>query len=193
MAEQVAEYLMSAAEYLAWESAQPFKNELIFNRIYPMPGGSRAHENIIAALVSLFFTLLRDTEGDVYAGGMQVQVDSAATYTYPDVTVVYGTPRFRRGKKPNLLQNPTLLFEVLSPSTESIDRNEKREQYLNIPSLLGYYLVAQDKAFIEAYTRAGEAWVYSQYAGRDASICIPAPERALPLREIYRRLPFASA
>ena len=189
MATEVAERLMSAEEFLEWESAQPYRNELIENRIYPMPGGSRSHEIVIAALIGWFYFALMDKIGEVYAG-MQVMVDSLATYTYPDVTVVCGEPRFHRGAKSGPLENPTVLFEVSSPSTEKIDSTSKLEQYLQIPSLQGYILVSQDKPLIEAYTRFGDEWTYSKYSGLESKLIIPSLDSEIPLEFIYRKVQF---
>jgi Uma2 family endonuclease len=189
MAAEAAERLWSAEEYLEWENAQPYRNELIDNKIYPMPGGSRTHEIVIAALVSWFYFALMDKVSDVYAG-MQVMVASLATYTYPDVTVICGEPRFHRGGKSGPLENPTLLFEVLSPSTEKIDRTRKLEQYLQIPSLQGYFLVSQDKPLVEACTRLGDEWTYSQYSGLESSLVVPTLDSEIPLEFIYRKVQF---
>ncbi len=193
MAVEVAERLMSAEAYLEWESEQPFRNELIDNRIYPMPGGSRAHEYILARLVYLLIAALMDWDCEVYAGGMQVKVDRLGTYTYPDVTVVTGEPAFRRGAKAGPLENPTLLFEVLSPSTEAVDRNQKLEQYKRIPSLAGYFLVAQDKPLIEAHLREGDGWRRREHAGLEARLGMPGLDCEIALREVYRRVDFAEA
>lgn len=190
MAAVVAERLMSAEEFLEWESAQLGKYELIDNRIFLMPGGSRTHEVVIAALVSWFYFALMDRVGDVYAG-MQVKVDALATYTYPDVTVVCQEPRFHRGSQSGPLENPTLLFEVLSPSTEKIDRNQKLDQYLRIPSLRGYFLVSQDKPLIEAYARLGDDWTCSKCSGLESSLVIPALDSEIPLAFIYRKAQLA--
>ena len=190
MAVDVLERLWSAEEYLEWESEQPFRNELIDNRIYPMPGGSDSHENIIASLVSWFFLALAGKLGRVYPGGMQVKVDQLAAYTYPDVTVVIGGPRFHRGSESGPLENPTLLFEVLSPSTEKIDRTRKMELYLQIPSVQGYFLVAQDKPQIESYLREDDEWVYSEIVGLESILLIPALQFEIPLREVYSRVEF---
>ena len=189
MATEIAERLMSAEEFLEWESAQPYKYELIDNRIYPMPGGSRTHEIVIAALVSWFYMALMDRAGEVYAG-MQVMVDALGTYTYPDVTVVCGEPRFRGRSQSGPLENPTLLFEVLSPSTEKLDRNRKLDQYLRILSLQGYFLVSQEKPLIEAYTRLSDDWTYSQYRGLASSFVLPALDSEIPLEFIYRKAQF---
>ncbi len=189
MAVEVAERLMSAEAYLEWESEQPFRNELIDNRIYPMPGGSSTHEDIVAAFVTWFFIALRDRIGHVY-GGIQVMVDALATYTYPDVTVVVGEPEIYGGTKSGPVENPTLLFEVLSPSTETIDRNQKLEQYKRIPSLQAYYLVSQDEALIEAYTRAGDEWIYGKVSGVEARLGVPQFEAEIPLAFIYGKVKF---
>ena len=190
MAEQVADRLMNAEEFLLWESEQPYKYELIDNQVIAMTGASRPHENIVALLVHLLILSLSDKDCEVYPGGMKVQVDAHATYTYPDVVVICGEPRFRAGEKPELLENPTLLFEVLSPSTEKFDRNQKLEQYLQIPSLKGYFLVAQDTPLIEAHTRSGDDWQSHECAGLETSLVITEPDCEIPLSEVYRRVCF---
>ena len=92
-----------------------------------------------------------------------------------------------------MLENPTLLFEILSPSTEKIDRNRKRELYLRIPSLSGYFLVSQDKPLIEAHTRKSDDWSLRIFSGMDATLVIPAPDCEIPLMEIYQQVRFAGA
>ena len=94
-----------------------------------------------------------------------------------------------------MLENPTLLFEILSPSTERIDRKRKRELYLQIPTLSGYFLVSQDKPLIETHTRSSDDWQYREYSGLDATLVIPTPEceippevEILPAGELLRRL-----
>ena len=189
MATEIAERLMSAEEFLEWESQQEFRHELIDNRIYPMPGGSSSHEIIISALVGWFYYALLDKVDHVYAG-IQVMVDALGTHTYPDVTVVIGEPAFHGGAKTGPLENPSLLFEVLSPSTEKTDRTRKMELYLRIPSLKAYFLVSQDEPLIEVFTRSGDDWVHSEYAGLESSLPIPALEDDIPLDFIYSKVQF---
>ena len=185
MAERLAEYLAAADDYLAWESQQPYKYELIDNRIYPMTGASRSHNIISVKLAAALDRRLGDKGCEVYTSDMRVQVEDAGTYTYPDVIVMCGEPRFRRNAAQDTLLNPTLLFEILSPSTELIDRNQKHAQYLQIPSLKGYFLVAQDKPLIEAYLRSGDDWHYRSASGRDTALIIESPACEIPLREVY--------
>ena len=127
---------------------------------------------------------------EVYASKMRVQVDRAATYTYPDIIVVCGEPRFRSDLSQDTLENPTLLFEILSPSTELIDRNRKFRQYLQLESLQAYFLVAQDKPLIESYTRQGDDWLYRSWSGLDATVEIDTLDCAIPLEDIYSSLRF---
>lgn len=193
MAEQLAERLMSAEEFLAWESAQPYKFELIDNRVYEMTGVNPSHNLINFDLGIALMGRLESRGCTVFGMEIQVQVDPTSMYTYPDVIVVCGEMRFRYDVSPPRLENPTLLFEILSPSTESIDRNQKMERYLQIPSLTGYYLVAQDKPLIEAHQRAGDEWLYEIFAGLDSSLVIPTLDCEIPLSEVYRRLRFEEA
>jgi Uma2 family endonuclease len=88
------------------------------------------------------------------------------------------------------LLNPTLLFEILSPSTELIDRKQKHAQYLEIPSLQGYFLVSQGKPFIEAHTRKGDDWRLRIFSGLDDILRIPALGCQIPLSEIYQQVRF---
>ena len=121
---------------------------------------------------------------------MRVQVEEAGTYTYPDLVVLCSQPRIRPYAEQDTLLNPTLLFEILSPSTELIDRVQKHAQYLEIPSLQGYFLVSQGKPFIEAHTRKADDWRLRISAGMDATLVIPAPACKIPLSEIYRQVSF---
>ncbi|MDE2855241.1 MAG: Uma2 family endonuclease [Chloroflexota bacterium] len=191
MAEQLAEYLVNAADYLAWESQQPCKYELIENRIYPMTGASLSHNYICTRLAVALDSRLSQRGCAVYTSDMRVQVEESGTYTYPDLVVLCSQPRVRPYAEQDTLLNPTLLFEILSPSTELIDRKQKQAQYLEIPSLHGYFLVSQGKPLIEAHTRSADDWRLRIFSGMDATLVIPAPDCAIPLREIYQQVSFA--
>ncbi len=190
MAEQLAEYLVSADDYLAWESQQPAKYELIDNKIYPMTGASLSHNFISVKLSAALDSRLSGKGCAVCASDMRVLVEDNGTYTYPDVVVLCAKPKLRPYTDQDTLINPTLIFEILSPSTELIDRNQKHQQYLQIPSLLGYFLVAQDAPLIEAYTRQGDDWRQRVTSGMDAKLLIPSPECEIPLDFIYSKVQF---
>ena len=187
------EQIWSADEYLAWESEQPTKFELIDNYIVAMSGASRAHNIVTVNISALLNFRLREKPCEVYQADMRVQVKRQATYAYPDVVVVCGQPRFRADTKPATLQNPMLIFEVLSPSTEDIDRNRKFTQYLQLPSLEGYFLVSQDKPRVESYTRQSAGWLYQDHVGLEAKLRIDAIGVSLSLEDVYHKVQFESA
>ncbi|MCY3831604.1 MAG: Uma2 family endonuclease [Chloroflexi bacterium] len=193
MATEIAERLLTIDEFLEWESQQPFRNELINNKVIEMTGASRPHNRINLNLAFALENQLHRKGCEVYAIEIGVLVNPDGTYTYPDVVVICGEQRVRAGAPQASLENPTLLFEILSPSTETRDRNQKLEQYLEIPSLVGCFLVAQDKPLIEAHTRSDDDWHYREYSGLDATLVIPTPSCEIPLSAIYRRVSFADA
>ena len=184
------EQIWSADEYLAWESEQPTKFELIDHYIVAMSGASEAHNIIAAAITALLYFRLRKKPCKVYAADMRVQAERESSYTYPDVVVVCGEPRFRDDTKPETLQNPMLIFEVLSPSTEAIDRSMKFNSYLRLPSLEGYFLVSQDKPRVECYTRQADGWLYQDHAGLEAELRIDAIDVSLSLADVYHKVAF---
>ena len=190
MAIDAAERLMSAVEFLQWEREQPDKFELIDNRIIATPGSSPSHNLINFDLAFALKSRLLSKGCRVYGIDIQLQVDRALTYTYPDVAVACGEQRFRYDLNPPILENPALLFEILSPSTEMRDRGAKLDQYLRIPSLIGYFLVAQDQPLFEGYQREGDQWLFGECAGLGSSLVIPDLDCEIPLSEVYAQVSF---
>ena len=193
MATEIVDRLLSIDEFLEWESQQPFRNELINNRVIEMTGASRSHNRINLNLAFALEEKLHSKGCEVYAIEIGVLVNPDGTYTYPDVIVVCGEQKVRAGAPQASLENPMLLFEILSPSTETRDRNQKLEQYLQISSLVGCFLVAQDKPLIEAHTRSGDDWQYREYSGMGANLLIPALDCEIPLSDVYQRARFEDA
>ncbi len=190
MATLVAERLWTAQEYFRWEWQQECKHELHKNRIYAMAGVSRAHSLVTINLSAALLPHLRRQRCEGYIADMRVQIKWDKTYTYPDLTVVCGRPLFLPAVKPDTLTNPTLIFEILSPGTEYIDRNFKLESYLRLESLRGYFLVAQDAPQIEAYIRFDEGWRQELVVGLEATLWLDRLGCAIPLAEIYDGLEF---
>jgi Uma2 family endonuclease len=142
----------TAEDDLAAERASETRSEYFAGQILAMTGASRADNVIAGNSHGLVWTQLRGRPCEAYIGDMRVKVNTSGGYTYPDVVVVCGEPRFEDEHVDTLL-NPTLIVEVLSPSTERYDRGRKLEHYRRIPSLAEYVLVAQDARRIEWYTR----------------------------------------
>ncbi len=111
-------------------------------------------------------------------------------YTYPDLTIVRGRPEVM-DEHDDVLLNPAVLFEVLSPSTERFDRGIKLRRYREIESLTDYILVAQDQVGIEQYTRGdAHTWTLRDYGRFDEILHIASIGISLPLSAIYERIEF---
>ena len=147
-----AQAFLSPEEYLARERKALTKSEYRSGQLYALPGASRKH-NIIAVHVSgELYIQLKERSCEIYTNDMRVKVSSAGLYTYPDVVVVCEEPQFEDTHFDTLL-NPTVLIEVLSPSTAAYDRGEKFASYQKLDSLCEYVLISQDRVRVEYYLR----------------------------------------
>lgn len=182
-----AQVYVTPEEYLAQERASEQKNEYFNGEIFAMAGGSPAHNRITANLIREIDTRLLDGPCITYTGDQRVKVIATELYTYPNVVVVCGEPQFEEGGLDTLL-NPTLLVEVLSPSTEAYDRGAKFAHFRRLPSLREYVLVAQDRARVERYFRNGEIWELTELDGMDAALGLASVPGAIPLARIYDRV-----
>jgi Uma2 family endonuclease len=143
---------MTPEEFLAWERTQPEKHQFVAGEVFAMAGASREHNIAVGNVVTGLNLALRDRPCDVYPSDMRVAVPSARLFTYPDVTVVCG-PVELTGDAPDTLTNPSVIVEVLSPSTEAYDRGEKFAAYRTLPSLRDYVLVSTGLFLVEHYAR----------------------------------------
>jgi Uma2 family endonuclease len=182
---------LSPEEYLAIERKAKFKSEYFDGEMFAMAGASRKHNLIAGSVGARLTTQLDDRDCEVYISDMRVKVSPTGLYTYPDVVVVCGEPRFEDAEVDTLL-NPKVLFETLSESTEGYDRGKKFEHYRTIASLAEYVLIAQDKPHIEHYVRqAGNQWLLSETSNLNDTIQLPSIECQLALSEIYRKVRFS--
>ena len=114
---------------------------------------------------------------------------AANIYTYPDGVVVCGDSDFLEESNPDTLLNPTLIVEVLSPSTAIYDQGAKFEYYRSIPSLRQYLLVWQDKRRAALYSRLGDGdWLLRDFIGEDVKIEIDSVGCVLSMADIYDRV-----
>jgi Uma2 family endonuclease len=184
---QTARY--TATEYLELEQQAETKSEYIDGFIVAMSGASPAHNHIALDVVLALAPQLRGGPCDVYALDMRVRNIATERYTYPDVLVVCGEQMMNVEGVGTLL-NPTLIVEVLSPSTEAYDRGDKFADYRRMPSLQEYVLIAQDRVSVEHYLRQGEQWLLTAVADLDGAISLPTVSCVLQLRDVYRRVRF---
>lgn len=181
---------LTPEEYLAVERRNEYKSEYVDGEVFAMTGASRRHNLIAVNMTAEIHRQLRGRPCETYAGDMRVRIQSKRVYayTYPDVVVVCGEPRFEDGHLDTLL-NPTVVIEVLSESTERYDRGRKFGFYRTIESLAEYVLVAQDEHRVEQYTRQADGrWLLSDHRSPEEVVELTSVRCALALREVYERV-----
>lgn len=177
-------------QYLAQEREAEYKSEYVGGQIYAMSGASREHNLIAGNIFADLHAQLRSQPCESYMSDMRVKVSSTGMYTYPDVVVVCGEPHFEDEHVDTLL-NPTVLIEVLLPSTEAYDRGEKFAHYRRLTSLTDYLLVSQDKARVEHFVRQGiksSQWVLTEISGLDSVLQLPSVGCKVALRDVYNKV-----
>jgi len=154
-----------------------------------MQGGQASHSLIVVNVVSGLRRLLRSTPHLTFISGMRTQAGSAL-YLYPDAIVVCGKPQYLDARQ-DVLLNPTLVVEVLSPSTESFDRGRKFAYYRTIDSLQDYLMVSSERISAELYTRQPDGrWVLTAADQPRDSIEIPSIGCILTLAALYEKVDF---
>ena len=171
------------AEYLEREKDSPVRHEYVDGQIYAMAGASARHNRIALNLASRLDDHLNGGPCEVFIADMKVIVDPAVYY-YPDVVVTCDPP----GGDPYVRIQPHLLIEVVSPSTERIDRHEKLLAYRRVPSLQEYVLVLQDRMQVEVYRRQGEEWPREIFTQPEDRVHFAAVGLTLSVGEIYRNV-----
>jgi Uma2 family endonuclease len=181
-------------EYYAMERVAEYKSDYYQGEIFAMAGGTTRHSRICSNVIAGLHQFLRGKPCSEYESNQRLKVMATGLRCYPDVSVYCGPLVYDlEDIEKETATNPTVLFEVLSPSTESYDRGTKARSYRQIPSLQAYVLIAQDRPHVEVFTRQGEqTWLLSEETNLSNSVDFPSIGVALPLAEIYDRVDFDS-
>jgi len=171
---------LSPQTYLEQERLSETKHEFCNGEVFAMSGASYAHNVITANIIRELGNQLKQRPCRVLPSDMRVRVEDG--FVYPDVSVVCGKPEFY--DKDNLC-NPSVIVEVLSPSTADYDANGKFARYRQLASLQEYLLVAQDRPHLLHYVRQAEnRWLLSEYRGA-VEFELPNIGCRLDLTEVY--------
>jgi len=179
----------SPDEYLVLERRSETKHEYVDGHIVAMAGGSRTHSVIAANTIRLLGNELAPKGCQIYSSDMRIGI-ARRGYFYPDLSVVCGTAE-TEDDLDDVLLNPVLIVEVLSPSTAAFDRGDKFQKYRTIPSLKVFVLISQHKPFVEVYERKDfNRWEATYAESIDATIQLPVVDVSLKLQELYQFVSF---
>lgn len=173
---------ISPEEYLAGERQSEWRHEYIDGQVYAMVGASRPHNLIVNALAVALTPAARRKRCQLFSSDMKLRLDFAGqqVFYYPDLMLACDP----QDREPYFCTSPCLIVEVLSESTERIDRREKLLAYQTLPSLQAYWLVAQDAPRIEVYRRA-QGWLPTQHTAGQ-TLVVDCLEAELGVDEVYQ-------
>lgn len=177
------QFFVSPAEYLEGEEHADCKHEYLNGVVYAMAGGTFRHSRIAIKVVSALDRRLagkrcRPTNSDM---SIRVAYGKDERFYYPDAAVVCSPIR----DDAHFAENPSVIFEVLSPSTARYDNGEKKDAYLRCESLQAYVIVHSERVEVTIYTRIGDGWDVVVYNELTDTLPLPCIECELPLAAIY--------
>ena len=179
---------LTPEEYLAIERKAECKSEYFNGEMFAMSGASPSHVLIVSNIVAELRGQLKQKPCRVYSADLRVRVSPTGLYTYPDVVVVCGQPKFADDQKDTLI-NPTLIVEVLSDSTQDYDRGRKFEHYRSLSSFSEYLLIAQDRCHVEHFVRqADNRWLLSETNKIEDILHLSSVDCNLALTEVYDKV-----
>ena len=179
---------ITAEQYLQLERVSEMRHEFFDGLMYAMAGESPDHSTICFNLASIIGSQVRDKPCRGFSPNMKVRAGIGGLYAYPDLMIVCGEEAKFHDEHGDVLLNPTVIFEVLSPSTEKYDRGEKFRRYrTQIETLQDYVLVSQDQMRVEHHHRdADGTWNQTEISVPDGILMLDSIECTVSLTEIYR-------
>lgn len=185
--------LYTVEEYLAMEELAEEKHEYDNGKLITMAGASLNHSRITANCIRLIGNELVTHDNNtcfVSSSDLKIYVTAQGKFYYPDASVVCGEPEYYQ-KRTDTVENPTLIIEVLSDSTEGFDRGDKFDWYSTLTSFKEYLLVSQHQKKAEVWTYvSGDVWEMRRYKNPDDRIILKTIDCEIVLEELYRGIVF---
>lgn len=176
-------------EYFALERAADVRHEYLDGQIRAMAGESPRHNRIAGNVYLGLENAFGERPCESFIENIRVRV-SPTRYRYPDVVALCGDAQFDSETPPSLL-NPSVIVEVLSPSTAEHDRTEKFMEYRQIEGLTDYVLVEQDSVLVVHFARqSATQWIVTEYTRLDDTLTFVSLDVSLTLADIYRKIVF---
>lgn len=176
---------MSVDEYLRSEETASVRHEYVDGELFEMTGSTLAHNLIGGNILTLLRAQLKGSGCRVYMEAVKVHVKASNCFYYPDVIV----DCCRHDDSSTFTTTPVIIFEVLSRSTASTDRREKRLAYKKLSTLKAYVLVHQARKCVEIFQKDGDDWTVQIFQNGTIELdCIPGNKLSVCLEQVYEDL-----
>ena len=176
---------ISIEAYLEKENASTEKHEYYRGEVFAMSGAKVVHNKISG---NLYFSLRKKLTGKTcqpFGSDLRIHIPSNTLFTYPDISIIYGAIKTLNDDEMNVL-NPSVIIEVLSPSTKNYDRGEKFKLYRDIPTLKEYMLVDSESMHVEIFRlNVRHHWELEEYNNSEDQIQLKTMDEMVSLAEIY--------
>jgi Uma2 family endonuclease len=181
---------MTAAEYLDWERDQEERHEYIQGEIVAMSGASFNHNRLQANLIVGIGSFLKGKECNIFGNDLRIEAKSSEAYWYPDVTIICGEIE-AVDHQLEIAKNPTVVIEILSPSTQRKDMGKKKFFYMQIPSLKEYIMIDSQSVSVETIRRRNDGtWENLLTLDMNDTLFINTINFQMPLVDIYANIKF---
>lgn len=182
--------LYTSEEYLLIEETAIEKHEYYQGEIFAMSGGSINHNTISGNVFGEVRQFLKGKSCRIFNSDQKVRIEANTLFTYPDLSIVCGPIEFWNNRNDTIL-NPSVIIEVLSPSTSGYDHGQKFKLYRDIPSLKEYILIASTEVMVERYLKQSEHfWNYRETKRMENEFLVETIGFSCPITEIYRDVAF---
>jgi Uma2 family endonuclease len=173
---------MTAAEYIEREIEKERRQEYVDGQVFALSGGTTFHCKLLLNLAVALMPAADRMGCSVFSQSVRVRVAARNSYYYPDVVVTCE----RSTEDTCTICDPCFIAEVLSPSTASVDRREKRLAYTSLECLKEYVMVYQDRFRVDIYRRAGESWNLEILREPQQAVEVSCLACSVTIEEIYR-------
>ncbi len=177
-------------EYLAAEEISLEKHEYYKGEVFVMAGASFTHNDLVRDTLISIGNFLEDKPCRIYPSDMRIHITANTLHTYPDLSI-FCEPVLAYKKRTDTATNPSVIIEVLSPSTEDYDRGGKFKLYREISSLKEYILISSTQILIEKYSYQSDGeWKFNEYKKGEDILTIQSIDFKISLTTIYRKVKF---
>ena len=175
--------IISAEKYLEYEKTSDIRHEYVAGQVFAMAGASEEHNLIATNIIAILRPQLRGTSCRVFMSDMKVKIkiNNTNIFYYPDVMVTCNS----EDKEKYFKTHPSLIIEVLSSSTATIDKREKRLNYQHIDSLKEYVLVYQNQIKVEVCRQDDQGNWSTEVLGKDHKLQLESVNLTLTMADIY--------